>query len=141
MLSTLCEPFNRFSKMSAMACSLTGPPVARKASAAAPLPRPPQPIRARRIVLSSAACTRGIVTAASAEPAASVPLHCRNSRREDFVEPACEDGGGGSWLPFLLLEWFHGNGTAPGPFSLRRRMAASRVGNGKLRKAREAWVT
>ena len=89
-LSALCERVSRSAKKSAMAWSFTGPPEALKASTAAPLPRPPQPINARRIVLSSAACTRGMATPASAAPAATVPLHCRNSRREDFC--ACDNG-------------------------------------------------
>ena len=37
-------PLRRSSKTSAIACSLTGPPPAAKASATAPLPRPPQPM-------------------------------------------------------------------------------------------------
>ena len=49
----------------------------------APLPRPPQPIRASRIVLFSAAWTRGITAPASAEAAATLPARSRNSRRED----------------------------------------------------------
>ena len=66
-----------------MATSLTGPLVEFMALATAPLPRPPQPISARRIVLSSAAWTRGIITPANAEAAATLPPHFKKSRRED----------------------------------------------------------
>ena len=54
------------------ATSLMGGPVTDKALCAAPVPRPPQPMRATWIVLSSAAWTKGILTPASAETAAVV---------------------------------------------------------------------
>ena len=65
-----------------MATSLTGPCLTDMALAAAPVPRPPQPIRATWIVLSSAAWTRGTAMPASAEAAATRPVFFRNSRRD-----------------------------------------------------------
>ncbi len=50
------------------------------ASATAPRPRPPQPIRARRIVLSDAACTHGTPEESTA-PAAIAPPSLITSRR------------------------------------------------------------
>ena len=82
LLKDSWDAASRFSNRSAMTVSLTGPPGASKALTAAPLPRPPQPIKASRMVLSSAACTRGIATPASAEAAASFPPRSRNSRRD-----------------------------------------------------------
>ena len=106
------------------------------ASAAAPLPRPPQPISARRIVLSSAACTRGIATAASAEPAASLPLHCKNSRREDCDTPTCEDWGVViHGCPFCCCCGYVGNGISPGLFSLRRENRRVKSGQRQTAKA------
>ena len=78
----MCDPSRRFPKMSAMATSLQGPLGDSKALITAPLPRPPLPIKARRIVLSSAAWTCGIATPAKAAPAVNVPLRFRKSRRE-----------------------------------------------------------
>src|ERR1035438_831328 len=52
------------------------------ASATAPLPRPPQPIGARRMALSSAAWTQGMLTPAKAEAAATALPRARNSQRE-----------------------------------------------------------
>ena len=65
-----------------MATSLTGPFLTDMASAAAPVPRPPQPIKATRIVLSSAAWTCGTTTPANAVAAAILPVFFRNSRRD-----------------------------------------------------------
>jgi len=79
--SVWCDAFRRSSKRSAMANSLTGPPGADSALATAPLPRPPQPIKASLIVPSPAAWTRGTAMPASAEVAASLPARPRNSRR------------------------------------------------------------
>ena len=64
-----------------MATSFTGPPVADRALATAPLPRLPLPTMARRMVLSSPAWTCGIVTLASAEAAANRAVLLRKSRR------------------------------------------------------------
>ena len=52
-----------------------------------PAPRPPQPIKARRIVLSSAAKTRGIATPAKADAAAIPGRLLMKSRR---VVPCCD---------------------------------------------------
>ena len=60
--------------------SITSPP-ADMALATAPLPRPPQPIRASRMVLSSPAWTCGMATPARAEAAAIRAVFFRNSRR------------------------------------------------------------
>jgi len=69
-----------------MAYSFTGPPSrTESASPTAPLPRPPHPIKARRIVLSSPAwtlrakpLTKGV--------AAAIMLDCRrNCRRASLV--------------------------------------------------------
>ena len=79
-------------RRSAMACNVTGPRSADRASPTAPLPRPPVPIRARRIVLSSPACTAGITLPANAAAAATLPVRLRNSRREeppDLLLPKC----------------------------------------------------
>src|SRR4051794_28843029 len=65
-----------------MATSLIGPPLVASAFAAAPVPRPPQPTSATRIVLSSPAWTDGMATFASAEVAATVLVVLRNSRRD-----------------------------------------------------------
>src|SRR4051794_14333977 len=65
-----------------MATSLIGPLLVDRALAAAPVPRPPQPIRASLIVLSSPACTCGTATPASAETAATRPVSLRNARRD-----------------------------------------------------------
>src|SRR5262249_13959490 len=70
------------SNTSATATSLIGPLLVASALAAAPVPRPPQPISATWIVLSSAACTAGIATPARAEVAATCPVVLRKSRRE-----------------------------------------------------------
>ena len=55
LVSALSEPARRKSNRSAMATSLSGPPATDMALPTAPLPREPEPIRARRMVLSSAA--------------------------------------------------------------------------------------
>src|SRR5262249_15281063 len=52
------------------------------ALAAAPVPRPPQPTSAKRIVLSSPAWTEGMATPARAEAAATWPVVLRKSRRD-----------------------------------------------------------
>ncbi len=65
-----------------MATSLTGPWLEFMALATAPFPRPPQPISARRIVLSSAAWTLGIVAPASVTPAAMLPVWAKKLRRD-----------------------------------------------------------
>src|ERR1041385_228839 len=69
-------------KTSAMATSFTGPPVELSALSAAPVPRPPQPIKATWMRLLPAAWTRGKVTPARAEAAAIVPVVLIKSRRE-----------------------------------------------------------
>jgi hypothetical protein len=57
------------------------------ALATAPAPRPPHPISAKRIVLSSPANTRGIATPAKAVAAANPALLLMKSRRVvAFVE-------------------------------------------------------
>ena len=56
-----------------MATSRTGPKGDSRALATAPLPRPPQPIRARRIVLSSAAWAVRATLPSTAAPAAAEP--------------------------------------------------------------------
>lgn len=72
-----------------MATSLQGPLGDSNALTTAPLPRPPQPIKARRIVLSSAAWTCGIATPAKAVPAVNTP-HCfKKSRRELLPADSC----------------------------------------------------
>src|SRR5438105_505406 len=65
-----------------MATSLTGPCRVERASPTAPVPRPPQPTRAMRMVLSSAAWTAGTATPARAEAVATVPVVLRKSRRD-----------------------------------------------------------
>src|SRR5271170_7725406 len=65
-----------------MATSLIGPCLVLRASAAAPVPRPPQPTKATWIVLFSAACTAGITTPDRAEAVATVPVVLRKSRRD-----------------------------------------------------------
>ena len=74
----------------------------------APLPRPPQPIRARRIVLFSPAWTRGIPTLSRADPAAAAPVHRKNSRRE---VPCLSDGGDGCSCDMVVLSpvWIGSN--------------------------------
>ena len=64
-----------------MATSLIGPFLTLRASAAAPVPRPPQPTRATRIVLSSAAWTHGAVAETIVVAAANRPVCLKNSRR------------------------------------------------------------
>src|SRR5690349_3883895 len=59
-----------------------GPCLVLRALAAAPVPRPPQPTSATRMVLSAAACTAGTVTPARAEAVATVPVALRKSRRD-----------------------------------------------------------
>ena len=66
-----------------MATSLIGPFLTDRALSAAPVPRPPQPISATWIVLSSAAWTWGTTIAARAAPAAIRPVFFRNSRRDE----------------------------------------------------------
>src|SRR4051812_24100777 len=70
------------SNTSAIATSLIGPCLVASALAAAPVPRPPQPTRATRIVLSSAAWTDGTATPARADAAATWPVVFRKSRRD-----------------------------------------------------------
>src|SRR4051812_3592385 len=66
-----------------MATSLTGPYRATDmAFSAAPVPRPPAPIRAAWTVLSSAAWTSGTVYPANADAAARDPVAFRTSRRD-----------------------------------------------------------
>src|SRR5207244_11898808 len=67
---------------SAMATSLIGPCLVERASPAAPVPLPPQPTRATRIVLSSAAWTAGTATPAKAEAVATWPVVFKKSRRD-----------------------------------------------------------
>src|SRR5689334_8146510 len=72
----------RFWNTSAMATSWVGPLRADRALTAAPVPRPPQPTRAMRIVLFSAACTFGTLMPANADTAATVPDFFMTSRRD-----------------------------------------------------------
>ena len=77
-----------------MATSLIGPFLTDRALAAAPVPRPPQPIRATWIVLFSAAWTCGITPAARAEAAAIRPVFSKfTTRRGRFSRfiglPSC----------------------------------------------------
>src|SRR5437867_10482898 len=65
-----------------MAVSWVGQLLTDMALAAAPPPRPPQPIRATRMVFSSAAWTWGRATPAKAEAAANRPVFFRKSRRD-----------------------------------------------------------
>src|SRR5437667_10114393 len=66
-----------------MAARVIGPLLlVESALAAAPLPRPPHPIRATWTVLFPAAWTWGMATPAKAEAAAKRPVFFRNSRRE-----------------------------------------------------------
>ena len=65
-----------------MATSLAGPPLAVRALATAPVPRPPHPTSAMRIVLFSAACTWGNANPANADTAAIVPVLLRKLRRD-----------------------------------------------------------
>jgi hypothetical protein len=81
-LRPLCEFFSRSSKASAMATSLALPNLARSASPAAPVPRPPHPTSASWIVESPAAWTVGTATPASAEAAAIWPTRLPNWRRD-----------------------------------------------------------
>src|SRR5262249_35920624 len=64
-----------------MATSLVGPALTARALAAAPVPRPPQPTRATWRVLLSAPGTRGMVTPARTEAAATPPDILSRSRR------------------------------------------------------------
>src|SRR3954471_8438879 len=68
-----------------MATSLMGPLVVCRALAAAPVPRPPQPTRATRIVLFSPAWTSGTAVCEKAVAAATMPPVFRKSRREGEV--------------------------------------------------------
>src|SRR6202167_2039816 len=74
--------WRRSGKMSAMATSLTGPRLMESALAAAPPPRPPQPIKATWIRSLPAAWTAGMATLAKAEAAANLPVFLMNSRRD-----------------------------------------------------------
>src|SRR5207244_7486239 len=67
---------------SAMATSLIGPCLVERASPAATVPRPPQPTRATRMVLSSAAWTAGTATPARAEAVATWLVVFKKSRRD-----------------------------------------------------------
>src|SRR5207302_849224 len=73
---------SRPAKTSAMATRRVGPPRVFRALAAAPVPRPPQPTRAKRMVLSSPACTSGTLTPASADAAATLEVVLIMSRRD-----------------------------------------------------------
>jgi len=73
--------FTRSSNTSASATTFSGPAVVASALTTAPPPRPPQPISARRMVLSSAANTCGTFTPASAEAAMTAEVVLRNERR------------------------------------------------------------
>ena len=66
---------------SARATNWIGPFLTERASAAAPVPRPPQPTSATRIVLSSAAWTHGVAAETIVVAAANRPVFLRNSRR------------------------------------------------------------
>ena len=81
--SALCAPSSLASMVSAIAYSLTGWLCAGtfRALATAPLPRPPHPIIARRIVLLPAAKRLGDRLPSTAAPAAKEPPCLRNCRR------------------------------------------------------------
>ena len=78
--------WSRSGKMSAMACSFTWPPVVEKASATAPVPRPPQPTRASLIVSEPAAWQWGTAAPARAPAAVAAAVVRRNSRRVTILE-------------------------------------------------------
>src|SRR5512136_1923121 len=79
-----------------MANSFTGPCGESNASLTAPLPRPPQPISASRIVLSSPAWTHVIDAPATADVAVSAPARSRNLRR--VIGCSWLGEGSGDWL-------------------------------------------
>src|SRR5215471_6711765 len=114
-MSGLISPFSRSddselsmrsANMSAIATSLIGPPFVDSACVAAPVPRPPQPIRP---ILSSSPRAPPTCTEANADsdgarpaPAETAAARLRNERRvgscmgapiqggrNDLVEPAC----------------------------------------------------
>src|SRR3954454_23158185 len=64
-----------------MATSRIGLFCTERASPTAPVPRPPQPTSARRIVLSSPAWTEGTARPAKAEAAVILPASARKWRR------------------------------------------------------------
>ncbi|MGB2809430.1 MAG: hypothetical protein WBC22_16940 [Sedimentisphaerales bacterium] len=74
-----------------MAMSLVGPVGEEKALPTAPLPRPPQPTNASRIVLSSAAWTRERATPVRTEPATTLPPCAMNCRRESLFDSVRND--------------------------------------------------
>src|SRR5439155_19249178 len=76
-----CCVLIRSSNTSAIATSFTGPAAVERPLTSAPHPRPPQPVNARRIVLSSAAKTFGMLTPANDDAAAIAEPFLRNSRR------------------------------------------------------------
>src|SRR5439155_8007897 len=75
-------PLSFSGKTSAMATSLIGPFLTDRAFSPAPVPRPPQPIRATWMVLLSAACTCGTASPARAEATAAWLDFAINSRRD-----------------------------------------------------------
>src|ERR1700722_7772893 len=102
----------RSSKTSAIATSLIGPFFTPNASQAAPVPRPPQPTNATRMVLSWAAKARGLMAAvARAVTAATRPVVCRSSRRDTA-----------SWNSL----------TDNSPFGGKDRMGRAAIGNAAL---------
>jgi len=90
-LSDLYERVIRSSKTSAIAMSLVGPVGEESALETAPVPRPPQPTKASRIVLSSPPYTRDIATPVSTEPATTFVLRARNCLREDLFDSVGND--------------------------------------------------
>src|SRR5579883_2321745 len=80
-----------------MATSWVGPFLEDMASPAAPVPRPPQPTRASRMVLLSPAWTWGRTTPARADAATTLPDWRIRSRRD---RPS-----GVGWFMRILLSW------------------------------------
>src|SRR5262245_35412441 len=108
-------------KTSAMATSLVGAPLTDKALPAAPVPRPPQPTRATRMVESSPAWTCGTATPVRAVAAAAAPVVWMRARRDrppsvglltialPWVQPR-RRAAGGIWDTVVR------SGTTPGDF-------------------------
>ena len=92
--SVLSDPARRSSNMSPIATSFAGGS-ARSACEAAPVPRPPQPIRPTRIVSAPAAWTCGTTIAAPAM-AADVVKKSRRDSPGDWFGMAGTSAGVGS---------------------------------------------
>src|SRR5437588_193230 len=89
-----------------MATSLVGPYLTDRALTAAPVPRPPQPIRATLMVLSSPAWTCGTAMPAKADAPGPDDLRGTRRRRRRKLRPRNVPGrpGGGVPAPGLPLE-------------------------------------